>query len=87
MERMITDRASTPEQYQDKWLLRVESKQYGGVIRTHILVFETKAEANNTKIGDVYSTDNILREPQERKQKALSVQQPFALGSIRDKRR
>lgn len=62
MERTITDRASTPEQYQDKWLLRFESKQYG-VIRTHILVFETKAEANNTKIGDVYSINNILREP------------------------
>lgn len=81
MERTITDRAKTPQQYKDKWILRVESKQYG-VIRTHILLFNTEAEANNTKIGDVYSTDNILREAHERKPKALSVQQPFALLEV-----
>ncbi|MBF0759515.1 hypothetical protein IR148_00470 [Dysgonomonas mossii] len=81
MERTITDRSKTPQQYKDKWILRVESKQYG-VIRTHILLFNTEAEANNTKIGDVYSTDNILREAHERKPKALSVQQPFALLEV-----
>lgn len=81
MERTITNRASKPERHEDKWILRVDSKQYGA-IRTHLLVFNTEDEANNTKIGDVYSTDNILKEPEKPKLKALSVQQPFALLEV-----
>ncbi len=81
MKRIVTKIIGTPYQFGDKWLLLVESKNYGKA-PNNILTFDNKEAADQVCIGYEYSTDNIFPAPQKAKINTLSVQQPYALLEV-----